>query len=66
MCEYCEKGRAISKDNVRRLGIELHSAKKKLVIYGIDEQGWDISLECKINYCPMCGKRIGVENENNN
>ena len=47
MCEYCEKGKGICKDNKRELGIEL-------VAYGLDKQNWDISVECKISYCPMC------------
>ena len=54
MCEYCEKGKGICKDNKRELGIELHSARSKLVAYGLDKQNWDISVECKISYCPMC------------
>lgn len=46
-------------DNKKDLGIEFHSGTAKLVAYGLDEFGWDISVECKINYCPMCGRRLG-------
>ena len=54
MCEYCEDGKGICRDNKRELGIELHSGTSKLVAYGLDKANWDISVECKINYCPMC------------
>lgn len=63
MCEYCEKGKGICRNNKRELGIELDSARSKLVIYGLDKQNWDISVECKINYCPMCGKNLGDEDK---
>lgn len=58
-CEYCEDGKGICRDNKRELGIELHSASSKLVAYGLDKANWDISVECKINYCPMCGRKLG-------
>lgn len=55
MCEYCCKdGKGISKNNREELGIEFHSGSGKLVAYGLDKANWDISVECKINYCPMC------------
>lgn len=59
MCEYCEKGKSMCNSNTKDLGIELHSANSKLVAYGLDKQGWDISIECNINYCPMCRKEAG-------
>lgn len=58
MCEYCEDGKGICINNTRQLGIELHSGSSKLVAYGLDKQNWDISVECKINFCPMCRKRV--------
>ena len=58
MCKYCEKGKGICK-NREELGIELHSGASKLVAYGLDKANWDISVECKINYCPMCRQKIG-------
>ena len=61
MCEYCEKGKAICKQNNDYLGIELHSAKKKLVAHGLDKENWDISVMCDINYCPMCGRELRRE-----
>ena len=59
-CEYCgnECIGINTKNNRKELGIELHSGNGMLVAYGLDEQGWDISVTCKINYCPMCGKKI--------
>lgn len=57
-CEYCKNGKGICIDNKKELGIELHSAKSKLVAYGLDKNNWDISVECNINYCPMCGRKL--------
>lgn len=56
-CKHCYKGVGICK-NREELGIELHSAIGKLIAYGLDKYGWDISVECNINYCPMCGRKI--------
>ena len=57
-CEYCQDGKGICRDNRRELGIELHSGSCRLVAYGLDKQNWDISVECKINYCPMCREKV--------
>lgn len=57
MCKYCESGIGIC-ENREELGIELHSGKSKLVAYGLDKDNWDISVECYIYYCPMCGKEL--------
>ena len=59
MCEYCEKGKVICKENNSYLGIELYSGIRKLVAYGLDKKNWDISVSCNINYCPMCGRKLG-------
>lgn len=61
MCEYCEKGKEICKENRKELGIELNGGKGKLIAYGTDSHNWDISVECKINYCPMCGRKLVKE-----
>lgn len=61
MCRYCEKGEAICEKNRDILGIELHSATKMLVVYGIDKKGNDISVNCKIKHCPMCGKKLSTK-----
>lgn len=58
MCEYCKNGKEICRDNREELGIELHSGSSKLVAYGLDKENWNISVECKINYCPMCGRKF--------
>lgn len=63
MCKYCEKGIGISKGNTNELGIELHSATGHLVAYGLDRHNWDISVKCKINYCPMCGRKLVKDKE---
>lgn len=57
-CEYCEKGKGICKENKTELGIELHSGSGHLVAYGTDKHNWGISVQCKINYCPMCGRKL--------
>lgn len=59
MCMYCEKGKSMCNSNIKDLGIELHSGTSKLVAYGLDEFGWDISVSCDIKYCPMCRKEAG-------
>ena len=47
-----------SENNRKELGIELDTANSMLIAYGLDKQGWDISVTCKINYCPMCGRKL--------
>ena len=63
MCEYCEQGKAICKQNRTELGIEFSSGECKLMAYGLDRNNWDISVNCNINFCPMCGKRINLNNK---
>lgn len=60
MCEYCEKEKGICK-NRNELGIELHSGKAILVAYGLDKQNCYISVFCRINYCPMCGRKLAED-----
>lgn len=59
MCEYCEKNTSIKVKEP--LGICIHYPNR-LVARGIDKKGWDISIDVKINYCPICGKKL-IENE---
>ena len=61
MCKYCEQGVVISPDNRDELGVSFHSAKAELVVYGLDKDGWDISVSCKIFFCPMCGRKLKRE-----
>ena len=63
MCEYCEKGKSMCNRNTKDLGIELDSGTAKLVAYTLDGFGWDISVSCDIKYCPMCGRRTLMTNE---
>jgi len=58
-CDYCQGGKTICDKNKNYLGIELHSATQCLVAYGIDKCGWDVSVCTKVNYCPMCGRKLG-------
>ena len=53
-----KNGKGICRDNRRELGIALHSGISKLVAYGLDKSNWDISVECKIYFCPMCGRKL--------
>ena len=59
-CKYCGSlCIGINTENNRKeLGIGLDSANSMLLAYGLDKQGWDISVKCKINYCPMCGRKL--------
>lgn len=57
MCVHCKEGISICK-NREELGIELHSGTSYLVAYGLDKDNWDISVKCKIKYCPMCGRKL--------
>lgn len=61
MCKYCDKGEAICEQNRDILGVSLDAAKGFITVYGIDKKGWDISVNCKINYCPMCGKKLNTK-----
>lgn len=58
MCKFCDKGESICTQNRDVLGVELDSANAYIKVYGLDKRGWDISVNCKINYCPMCGKKL--------
>lgn len=58
MCEYCIEGKAICEENRDELGIELQSGAGYLVAYGLDKMNWDISVMAKINFCPMCGRKL--------
>lgn len=56
MCKYCEKN--ISIKVKEPLGIGIHYPNR-LIVRGVDKNGWDTSIDIKINYCPMCGRKLG-------
>lgn len=60
-CEYCEESTdafIISEYNVR---VRVNRWNRKLEVAHYDKL-WDIAGE-EINYCPMCGKRLGDKDE---
>ncbi len=57
-CVHCRSGVGISPSNRDNLGITFHSAKKKIVVYGEDRCGNDISVSASIKFCPMCGREL--------
>lgn len=61
MCKYCERGISICEQNRPELGIELKSGEGKLIAYGLDKNNCDISVNCDINFCPMCGKKLDFQ-----
>lgn len=60
MCEYCEKNISIKVKET--LGISIHYPNK-LIVRGVDKNGWDTSIDININYCPMCGRKLIEQNE---
>lgn len=61
MCEYCSNTERIAIINRKGiLGLTIWG-KNNLAVYGKDEKGWDISEDKKINYCPMCGRKLMEE-----
>ena len=60
MCEYCKKNME-SKYISNKYTIE--TIVDETFLYNYCHCGSHTVI--KINYCPMCGKRLGAENENN-
>lgn len=57
-CKYCDKGvpLIIGKTNDYGMAIQY---PRKLIAYGYDIHGYDSNgLVVKINYCPICGKKL--------
>lgn len=62
MCEYCEKAKALTIGKTDDCGIAI-KYPNSLIAYGYDVHGAGSNgLEVKINYCPMCGRKLR-ENE---
>lgn len=61
MCKCCEVGEPLIIGKTNDYGIALWHPNI-LIAYGYDVHGTGSNgLEVKINYCPMCGKRLGDE-----
>ena len=67
MCEYCEKIIRNKKikdiDNDKEDWIEIVKHKERTMLYveldGIDDDGYKTSDFFLVNYCPMCGRKLG-------
>lgn len=58
MCDYCEKAKPLVIGKTNDTGIALQYPNV-LNAYGYDVHGYGSNgLTVKINYCPMCGKRL--------
>lgn len=62
MCKYCEKAKPliIGKTNDKGIAIQFPN---NLNAYGYDVHGSGSNgLNVKINYCPMCGRKLEIDN----
>ena len=65
MCKYCEESKPLVIDTTGDKGIAIHYPNE-LNAYGYDVHGmYSNGLNVKINYCPMCGRKLGKEMELN-
>jgi hypothetical protein len=61
MCEYCEGGKPLVTGKTNDQGIAIHYPNR-LNAYGYDIHGSGSNgLISRINYCPMCGKKLKGE-----
>ena len=62
MCKYCNMAsgdvRSLKTENLWNLRIERHNKSYSLIASIIDDD-----IEIDINYCPMCGRKLGGNNE---
>ena len=57
-CFFCEIGMPLATEKDGDQGIEIHYPNI-LIAYGYDIHGSGSNgISTKINYCPMCGKRL--------
>lgn len=66
MCDYCDgaKQLVIGKTNDYGIAIKYPST---LIAYGYDVHGYGSNgLYVSINFCPMCGKNLKMEDNNVN
>lgn len=63
MCDYCEKAVPLVLGSTNDFGIVIQHPNN-LLAYGYDVHGSGSNgLEVKINFCPMCGKKIVSKEE---
>lgn len=75
MCEYCKKiiknKRILDIDNEEETHMEIINQKRSwgymlyVEIEGQDNDGYKPSQFFQINYCPMCGRKLIEQNEDN-
>lgn len=57
-CKYCNIGsgdaRSLKTENLWNLRIERHNNSYSLIAENIEDD-----IEIDINYCPMCGRKLG-------
>ena len=55
MCEYCKEGNGVGKALLHDENFE------SLYIVILNGMLWDKTYDCgiEINYCPMCGRKLG-------
>lgn len=60
MCEYCEKGKRIEENDNDNIYLEIYGRFLK-----VSGKVIHIPIERirKINYCPICGRKLGGSNE---
>ena len=67
-CEFCVGGKALVIDKANDVGIAIRY-QNRLIAYGYDIYGLyglgSNSISTKINYCPMCGRRLTDRKERN-
>ena len=58
MCDFCEKAKPLVIGKTNDYGIAIQYPNK-IIAYGYDIHGSESNgLIVKINYCPMCGRRL--------
>ena len=63
MCRYCEEYRTDLPVICSEIDIKVNVGNQVpiLEMYVIDNNGNDYAHDCKINYCPMCGRKLNEE-----
>lgn len=66
MCEYCEKGKTLISEERLDSDFEYHKFntfiwRDELITKNKNGPCLDVDEKCKINYCPMCGRKLKEE-----
>ncbi len=58
MCDFCERGKPLAIGNTNDYGIAIQYPNK-IIAFGYDVHGSGSNgLVSKINYCPICGRKL--------